>query len=96
MYINLNEHKYEDISRIKASNGDLFFRGASLKGLTNIDGPITTYRNDGFEMYSDDPADYEDTIIADGVIRLTNNPPAPIGIWDELAQAIKSGVNDVE
>lgn len=104
MYITVNEQRYSDINR-QILAGELVYTGGALTGIESVSGIIRTYVNNGFLLAEDNVSDYARQIIQEGKITLTNRPepgpepdppePEP-DIWDELAEAIKDGVNDVE
>lgn len=97
MYIIINETKYNDISRVKNSNGNLVFIGASLTGVENIEGGIACYRNDGFYLREDKPTDYLRTVIGEGSILLTNTPlpPEPQDTDEVSGEEVLAALEDV-
>lgn len=106
MYLKISGQIYPNIICYKRTT-DIVYVGGSLTGIDNIIGIIGVYANNGFLLREDNVADYERQIIRDGEITLTNlpepepepEPPEPEpepDMWDELAAAIKDGVNHVE
>ena len=106
MYITVNEHKYDNIKR-QVKPLEIVYTGASLTGILDISGAIETYANNDFLLASDTIADYARYVISDGIITLTDKPepvppepdppePPEPDIWDDIAGAIKEGVNGVD
>ena len=104
MYITINGTEYANVS-CYFNPMEIVYTGDSLRDVESISGIIGVYANNGFLLREDNVADYERQIIRDGEITLTNlpepepEPPEPEpepDMWDELAAAIKDGVNHVE
>jgi hypothetical protein len=104
MYITINGTEYANVS-CYFNPMEIVYTGDSLVDIESVIGPIGVYANDGFLLREDNPSDYLRQIIHNGAITLTNlpepepepEPPEPDpDMWDELAAAIKDGVNHVE
>ena len=101
MYLIINGNKHTVSRRI--------VEGDTIKYLTvtpepeDISGTIQMFRDDDFLMSEDNADDFERRFIVGTLLTMTNKPepvPAPIpepapDVWDELAAAIREGVNDV-
>lgn len=86
MFIIINDTKYENVSRVENSYGGVVFIGKALTGIESIDGGISCYRNDGFYLREDRPAEYLRTVIRDGSILMTNRPlPSEPQAEDEVS-----------
>lgn len=104
MYIKINDTKYEDINCYFGTQ-EISYQGESLTGISSVNGTIRAYANNDFLMREDKVSDWERQIITEGRIVLTNvpepqpepEPPEPEqDMWDEMADAIKEGVNSVD
>lgn len=77
MYITVNNNTYQNAERVKGSQW-VELRADNLLGVTPS-GTVTRYRDDGFEIGTDDVADYLRVEAISGGFRLTNVPvPQPV------------------
>lgn len=77
MYITVNNNTYPNAERVKGAQW-VELRADGLAGVTPS-GAVTRYRDDGFEIGTDNVADYLRVESIDGGFRLTNVPvPQPV------------------
>ena len=75
MYLVINNENYS-LTRRKLMNNSVTYYGMSEMPET-VSGTITMYRDDGFEMYTDDADSYARQVKSGTVLTLTNEPEPP-------------------
>ena len=87
MYLKINNENYP-LRRRKLTAHSVTYYGMTEMPET-VSGTITMYRDDGFEMSTDDADSYARQLKSGTVLVLTNEPePAPPQISDDEAVAI--------
>ena len=77
MYITVNDSTYQNAVRVRTAQS-VSYTADGLAGIGAVSGVITRYRDDGFEVGSDNAADYLRQEEIAGGFRLTNIPvPQP-------------------
>lgn len=100
MYIIINDTRYDNAVRSRDAK-NLWFTAAGLPSGLTAAGTIRSYREDGFLLCEDEAADYARQESQAGSLRLTNadelqpEPPSDSPTWEELAEAVRGGVNEV-
>lgn len=100
MYIIINGTRYENAVRSRDAR-NLWFTAAGLSPGLTAGGTIRSYREDGFLLCEDKTSDYARQESQAGALRLTNaeelrpEPPGDSPTWEELANAVRGGVNAV-
>lgn len=103
MYLLSNSKKYKNANRITfPESGSLVFISNDITSDVKVSDAIATYRDDGFLLCVDDPAEYKHIVVADGSIRLMQEPmPEGIAAIDEsiypedIEAAIREGANSI-
>lgn len=103
MYAVINGNTYTNID-LRVSAQEVVYTGGTLTGIESVSGTVSVYANNDFLLREDNVSDYSRTVLAEGMVKLTNlpepEPPVPPtpepDMWDEMAEAIKDGVNSVE
>lgn len=107
MYIKYDNKDYS--CKCSINNNSITYRGLSEDFPLEVDGEITLYADNGFELRKDNTNDYLRQTFLEGTLTLTNLPepepetefesepkPTAEGVtWEAMADAIMEGVNEV-
>lgn len=109
MYITYKGNNYPCLRLKKVGGGGVSYRGLPVDFPAPIEGEMTLYADDGFEMRTEKAEDWLRQTFRGGILTFTNTPepvpepepePIPEGdepvTWDELAEAYKEGVNSID